>query len=130
MCLYIGSYQGPRCSPSGFLIVPVMCLDVLLSLCYFFFPRARFLFLTAPIFSSYSAEFYCFSRTPAWFLSPCQLPGWQSLHLIDLEYHFFSPTQELVNGSWCVSIVRINDFLYLCHGAGDRCQVAQCHFSR
>ena len=43
---------------------------------------------------------------------------WQSLHLIDLKYHFFSPTQELVNGSWYVSIVPINDFLYLYQGVG------------
>merc|ERR1711951_214673 len=89
----------------------------------YYCPYAIFLFLTAPIFPLIPRSFIVFSRTPAWFLSPCQLPGVASLHLIDLKYHFFSPTQELVNGSWYVSIVRINDFLYLCHGAGDRCQV-------
>ena len=49
---------------------------------------------------------------------------WQSLHLIDLKYHFSHLLKSLlVNGSWYGSIVPINDFLYLCHGAGDRCQV-------
>ena len=93
--------------------MPVMCLDVLLSLCYF-------LFLTAPIFSSYSAEFYCFSRTPAWFchLVTLSAPGVAKPTLDRSQVSFFSPTQELVNGSWYVSIVRINDFLYLCHGVG------------
>ena len=50
-------------------------------------------------------------------------PGVAKPTLDRSQVSFFSPTQELVNGSWYVSIVPINDFLYLCHGAGDRCQV-------
>ena len=86
-----------------------------------FFPRARFVFLTAPIFFLIPQSFVCFLGPLPGFvtLSPCQHPGWQSLHLIDLKYNFSHLlTSLLVNGSWYGSIVPINDFLYLYQGVG------------
>ena len=66
-----------------------------------------------------------FSRTLPGFvtLSPCQHPGWQSLHLIDLKYHFSHLLKSLlVNGSWYGSIVPLMFSLSVPRG-WVRCQV-------
>ena len=52
-------------------------------------------------------------------------PGVAKPTLDRSQVSFFSPTQELVNGSWYVSIVPINDFLYLYQGVGTGARCGQ-----